>query len=177
MMPLTRAIDAINECIGRAVAWCTLLMVLAQAAIVVLRYVFSVGSIPLQESVWYLHALVFMLGAGYTLLHGGHVRIDILYGTASPRKRALIDLFGVAFFLLPLCALLIELSLPYVAGAWRVREGSPEAGGLPFLYLLKTLIPITAALLMAQGLSLALKSIIVLRGERPGGRDNLSPEL
>ena len=163
---LTRGLDAINERVGRAVAWCTLAMVILQALVVVLRYVFAVGSIPLQESIWYLHGIVFMLGAGYTLLHGGHVRIDIFYRGATPKRRALIDAIGVVFFLFPLCVVTFDLAWPYVMNAWRVKETSSEASGLPFIYLLKTIIPLTLALLAIQGASLLIKSVAILGGAR-----------
>jgi TRAP-type mannitol/chloroaromatic compound transport system permease small subunit len=168
---LTRGLDAVNERVGRAIAWCTLAMVILQALVVVLRYVFAVGSIPLQESIWYLHAIVFMLGAGYTLLHDGHVRIDVFYRTASPKRRALIDAAGVILFLFPLCAVTLDLAWPYVMNAWRVRESSSEASGLPFLYLLKTIIPVTLALLAVQGASLLIKSLAVLGGAEVPARD------
>lgn len=158
------ALDAITELTGRAVAWLTLAMVLATIAVVVLRYGFGVGLIWLQESVTWMHAAVFMLGAAWTLRHDGHVRVDLLYRRMSPRRQALVDLAGTVFLLLPTCAWLLVESLPYVASSWRVLERSREAGGLPALYLLKTVIPLMAGLLMLQGIAEILRAVARLRG-------------
>ena len=98
-----RAIDAVNETVGRAAAWLALAMVLLEFVVVVMRYVFGVGFIAMQEGVIYLHAGLFLVGAGYTLLHGGHVRVDIFYRDAPPARRAVVDLAGVVLFLLPVC--------------------------------------------------------------------------
>jgi TRAP-type mannitol/chloroaromatic compound transport system permease small subunit len=139
-------------------------MVLAAIAVVVLRYGFGVGKIWLQESVTWMHAAVFMLGAAWTLRHDGHVRVDIFYRRMSPRGQALVDLLGTVFLLLPTCAYLLLESLPYVASSWRVLERSREAGGLPALYLLKSVVPVMAGLLMLQGLAGALRAWDRLRG-------------
>ena len=144
----------LNEWVGRAVAWLTLAMVLITVGVVIARYGFRWGSIAVQESVVYLHAAVFMLGAAYALRHDAHVRVDIVYRKVSPRRQAWIDLLGVLFLLLPVCVYIFAASTDYVAAAWGVREGSREAGGLPLVYLLKTLIPITAVLLAWEGLLL-----------------------
>lgn len=164
---ITRAIDRLNERVGRAVAWFALLMVLIQFVVVVLRYVFGVGSIWLQESIVYLHGTMFMLAAGYTLLHNGHVRVDVFYREASPRVRAWIDLLGVVVLLLPVCTLIAVYSWPYIMQSWAVREGSIEASGIQGVYLLKTVILGFAALLGLQGVALALKSLRTLAGRPP----------
>jgi len=161
---VARCIDQLNEWIGRAVAWCTLAMVLVTFAVVVLRYGFGIGSIALQESITYFHALVFMLGAAYTLKHDAHVRVDVFYHRYSARHRALVDIAGTLLFLFPVSAFLFFTSLDYVAEAWRVQESSREPGGLPWVYLLKTIIPVAAMLLALQGLALLLRSFMQLRG-------------
>lgn len=158
-------IDRLNETIGRALAWLTLLMVLVTFAIVVLRYGFDWGSIAMQESVNYLHALVFMAGTAYTLKHNEHVRVDIFYNRLSPHGRAWVDLLGTLILLLPFCLFLIWASLPYVTKSWQVLEGSREAGGLPLVFLLKSFIPLLGLLLSLQGLSLVARSLRQL-GER-----------
>ena len=127
--------------------------------VVLLRYLFNSGSIAMQESALYLHATLFMLGAAWTLKIDGHVRVDVLYRHFSPHSKAVADLFGTLVFLLPTCGFLLWISLDYVEAAWRVHEGSPEAGGLPFVYLLKTLIPVTALLLIVQGISQLLRCV------------------
>jgi TRAP-type mannitol/chloroaromatic compound transport system permease small subunit len=160
-----RAIDAINDRIGRTVAWLALLMVLTQFVVVVMRYVFGIGSVVMQESVVYMHATLFLVVAGYTLLCNGHVRCDIFYADATPRRKALIDIFGVFVFLLPMCALIAWTAWPYVASAWAVLEGSPEGGlGIPGVYLLKSTILAFAVLVSLQGLSLAVHSFLLLMG-------------
>ncbi|MGH6898190.1 MAG: TRAP transporter small permease subunit [Geminicoccaceae bacterium] len=162
---LARAIDRLNETIGVSVAWLALLTVLVEFTVVLMRYVFGVGSVKMQESIVYMHATVFMVAAGYTLLHNGHVRCDIFYAAASPRRQALIDLIGVIVFLLPTCALIGWVAWPYVAAAWAVREGSPEGSlGIPGVYLLKSIILVFAGLVALQGVAMALHSALRLAG-------------
>lgn len=145
--------ERLNDWIGRAVAWLTFGMVLTTFAVVLLRYLFNSGSIAVQESITYMHALVFMLGAAYTLQQDGHVRVDILYRRASLRQRAIIDLAGTLFLLLPVCGFILFISWEYVAASWSLLEGSREAGGLPGVFLLKSAIPLMALLLVLQGLA------------------------
>jgi TRAP-type mannitol/chloroaromatic compound transport system permease small subunit len=161
---LSTALGRIAETVGNAAAWLALALVLVTFAVVVLRYLFQLGSIAMQESILYLHASLFLLGAAYTLKRDGHVRVDIFYRGFTPRGKALVDLLGSLLLLLPVCSFLLWVSWDYVAGAWALREGSPEAGGLPFVYLLKTLIPLAAALLILQGVSQALASLGTLAG-------------
>jgi TRAP-type mannitol/chloroaromatic compound transport system permease small subunit len=165
LLLIARATDAANERIGVTVAWLALALVLVAFTVVLMRYVFGVGSVKMQESIVYMHATVFMVAAGYTLLHNGHVRCDIFYAAASPRRRALIDLIGVAVFLLPTCALIAWAAWPYVAQAWSVREGSQEGSlGIPGVYLLKSVILVFAGLVALQGIALALHSVLRLAG-------------
>ena len=161
------ALDAVSRHTGQAIAWLTLALGLAGTAVVVLRYAFDSGWIWMQESLTWMHALTFMLGAAYTLEADEHVRVDIFYRGWSPRAKAIVDLLGTLLFLLPLCAFLLWASLPYVEGAWRIGERSREAGGLPALYLLKTAIPALAVLLALQGVSGALRCVVTL-ARRPG---------
>ncbi len=150
---------ALNERLGRTISWLVLLVVLLQLSIVVLRYVFGIGSVMMQEAVMYGHASLILLGAGYALRHDSHVRCDIFYRDASPKIRALIDMAGYLFFLLPFCVVVFWVSIPYVVNAWVVLEGSPRGDlGLPALFLLKSLIPVFAVLLALQGLAMALKA-------------------
>lgn len=157
----------INEWIGRAVAWLTLLMVIITFTVVVLRYGFDQGSIAMQESVMYLHALNFMLGAAYTLKHDAHVRVDIFYQQMGPRGRAGVDLFGTLLLLLPVCGFIFWTSWDYVAAAWAVQESSGEAGGLPFVYLLKSLLLLMPSLLMIQAAVIIVNATLILQG-KPG---------
>jgi TRAP-type mannitol/chloroaromatic compound transport system permease small subunit len=157
-------IDRLNERIGRAVAWLTLAMVLVTATVVVLRYFFNVGFIWMQESVTWMHAMVFMLGAACTLGADEHVRVDIFYRRCSPRRRALIDVLGGALFLLPCMGLVLWAGLEYAAGSWAIQERSREAGGLAALYLLKSVIAVAAALLILQGVAQIARGLRTLAG-------------
>jgi len=136
---------------GKAVAWLLVAMVSAESLVVALRYGFDIGSIALQESITYVHACCFLLGAAYTLQQDEHVRVDIFYRKLSAQNRALVNILGFLLLLLPTCGFIIWSSIDYVAQSWSVREASADAGGLPGVYLLKTLIPVFAALLILQG--------------------------
>ena len=165
---VARTIDLVNEWIGRGAAWLALIMVLLQFTVVLMRYVFGLGSIFMQEGVIYLHAALFLVGAGYTLLHGGHVRVDIFYRDARPRRKALIDLLGTLLFLLPVCVVIGWASAPYVAQSWDTLEGSRETSGIPAVFALKSLILLFVFLIALQGVSLILNSILTLAGaEKP----------
>ena len=162
------AIDRLSVRIGRVAAWLTLFMVLATFVVVVLRYAFDTGVIWLQEAVIWMHAMVFMLGAAYTLQREQHVRVDIFYRDMSERKRALVNLFGVVFFIAPLCMFFIAESADYVRASWSIREVSRNAGGLPypFVPLLKSALLLMPVSVLLQGLALGLASIGKLRGDR-----------
>ncbi len=161
-----RLVDRLNDAVGRGAAWLTLAMVLITFAVVVLRYVYAIGWVWMQESYVWLHGIVFMIGAGYTLLHDGHVRIDIIYRPAGRRYKAWIDILGSLLLLLPMVVLVFLMSADYVATSWANLEESREAGGLPGLFLLKTVIPVFCLLLGLQGLALAARSLLVLSGHR-----------
>jgi len=156
-------IDRINSGIGRAVAWAAVALVGVQFTAVVLRYVFGIGWIWVEESIVYLHASVFMAGAAYTLLQDGHVRVDIFYRDADAMSRARVDLFGTIFFLWPVSALILIKGWPYVAASWAIFEGSPETSGIPAVFILKSLILVFAATIMLQGASMAASAALVLR--------------
>jgi len=147
-------------------------MVLVQFLVVLLRYVFSVNFIFMQESVVYLHATLFMMGAAYTLLHEGHVRVDIFYRTAPRRAKAYIDLAGSLIFLLPVCGLILYTAWPYVARSWGIWEGSVETSGIPLVYVRKSLILAFAVLMSLQGIALACRSLLILTGH-PASDDDL----
>jgi TRAP-type mannitol/chloroaromatic compound transport system permease small subunit len=155
-------IDSINETISNVVSWLVALMVITMFCIVVLRYGFNIGSIAAQESITYMHSFVFMLAIAHTLKINGHVRVDILYQRLKPKGRAIVNLLGSLFLLLPVCAFIMYISWDYVSTSWAYYEGSREAGGINGVFLLKSLIPLMAALLFLQGLSEAMKSICQL---------------
>ena len=169
-----RAIDAFNEHLGRVVAWFALIMVLVQFSVVIMRYVFAFGSIPIQESILYYHGILFLLGAGYTLKRDGHVRVDIFYREAPPRKKAIIDIMGVLVLLWPVCAATWIYGWSFVVRSWRILEGSQEPLGLHLVFLLKTFVLVFAFVVAIQGLSIVLKCILKLRGvDVPEDHDHL----
>lgn len=159
---LIHTINNINEFIGRSIAWCLLAMVIITFFNVVLRYGFNLGSIAAQESVIYLHAFVFMLALAYTYKHDAHVRVDVFYTNFSVTQKAWVDLLGTIVLLLPFCFYMVISSWEYTHNSWKLLEGSAEAGGLPFVYILKTLIPVMPALLALQALVVVLTSIQTL---------------
>ncbi|TRO94488.1 TRAP transporter small permease subunit [Glycocaulis profundi] len=161
---LADGIDAVSRAIGDAARWFALGLVLITALVVVQRYVFGVSVTKLQESVIYLHALLFLLSTAATLLADGHVRVDVIYSKLSERAKAWTDLLGVYLALIPMCWLIMWASSGYVGAAWRIMERSRESDGLPFVFLLKTAIPVFAILLIAQGLSLAIRAALTLSG-------------
>ena len=163
MEKLSLIIDELSNLLGRIFSWLTLTMVIVMAAIVVLRYVFQIGSIALQESIIYINALIFTFGVAYTLKEQGHVRVDIFYSRINEKKQAWVDVFGSLFFLIPSACFIIWISWDYVAVSWRIREGSAESSGLPFVYFLKAVILVLPALLLLQGISEIVKSISVIK--------------
>jgi TRAP-type mannitol/chloroaromatic compound transport system permease small subunit len=164
-------IDRLTAAIGRAAAWLALFIVLTQFIVVLVRYAAGLGSIWLTESILYAHAGLFMLAAAWTLAVDAHVRVDVFYAQASPRRKALIDLVGAVFLLIPFAVALAVLSLPYVARSWAILEGSRETSGLPFVFLLKTLIPVCAVLLALQGVAQILRAASILAPARAVARD------
>jgi TRAP-type mannitol/chloroaromatic compound transport system permease small subunit len=160
--------DQINERLGQAISWLSLLMVLVTVTVVVLRYVFELGWIWLQESVTFMHAALFLVGVAYTLKHEGHVRVDIIYRKFSERGRAWVDLIGTLTLLLPVCLFIFFISWDYVAKSWALYEGSREVGGLDGVFLLKSLILLMALLLAMQGVSLAVRCLSLIFGHREG---------
>jgi TRAP-type mannitol/chloroaromatic compound transport system permease small subunit len=162
------SIDRFIIATGKLLAWCSLAMALLTTTVVVLRYGFSTGAVAMQEAVTYLHGCLFMLGAAYALRQGAHVRVDIFYRDFSARNKARVDALGGIVFLLPLCVLIFSVSVGYVADAWRIREGSPEPGGIPFLYALKTLLPLMAINLALAGCADILRNAsLLIREPRP----------
>ena len=155
-------IDAFTDRCGRLLAWLTLGMAVTTALIVVLRYGFNIGSIMAQESVIYMHGALFLLGAGYALKAGAHVRVDIFYRNFNPRTKAWVNSLGGIVFLLPLCVFILVSSWDYVSESWGMRESSPEPGGIPAVYLLKSLLPLAAINLALQGVAEILRSALLL---------------
>ena len=152
---------------GKSVAWLTVVMVLLTFTIVVLRYGFNLGWIWLQESLTYLHVAVFSVVAAWALQQDGHVRVDIFYADMTDKNRARVDLFGSLIFLVPFCIFILVISWPYVANSWKLLESSREAGGLPLVFLLKSLIMVMPALLLGQAVINITDAWKTLRHEKP----------
>ena len=161
---LIKKIDSFTEWTGKATSWLVLGLVLLICFDVTMRYLFQNGSVALQELEWHLFALIFLLGAAYTLKHDEHVRVDILYQSQfmSDRKRALVNIFGTLFFLLPFCILILISAWPFVENSFYYNEGSPDAGGLPYRFILKGSLLIAFAMLILQALADMLKTILSL---------------
>ena len=161
-------LDRLSRITGTVTAWLTLVMVVVTTIIVILRYVFDAGFIWLQESVIWMHAAVFMLGASYTLLNEEHVRVDIFYRSMSEARRAWIDFLGVLVFLLPLCAYLTYVSWDFAAASWSIRESSREPGGLayPLISIIKSVVVLMPIAVGLQGVSLLLRSLARIREKR-----------
>jgi len=178
MLKLRDQLERFSELTGAAIAWLTILMVLSTFIVVVLRYAFDLGWISMQESITWMHAAVFMLGAAYTLQQDEHVRVDIFYRRMRHKRRALVDLIGTLVFLLPVSIFLAMSSWDYVVTSWVIQESSREAGGLPypFVPILKSLIPATAALLIIQAVANLITATLVMTGRIPGEPEHDVPQ-
>jgi TRAP-type mannitol/chloroaromatic compound transport system permease small subunit len=160
----SRWIDNLNEWVGRGVGWVTLALVLVIFVDVVMRYLFNTSYVFTQELEWHLFAFIFLIGAGYTLLHDGHVRVDIIYQRLGLKGRAWINLLGVIFFLIPGCLMVMSTSWKFTVNSFMIMEGSPDPGGIPFRFIVKGCIPAGFFLLLIQGLSLAMHSLMQILG-------------
>jgi TRAP-type mannitol/chloroaromatic compound transport system permease small subunit len=167
-----RTIDKLNERIGFYTSWLTAILVIVVCYDVVVRYLFKDSSVALQELEWHLFALIFMMAAAYTLKIDGHVRVDLFHSKLSEKKKAWINFLGAIFFLIPFCIIVIISSENFVLTSFKLKETSPDAGGLPARYILKSIIPISFFLLLLQAISLAFKSFLQIAdvnytGEKP----------
>lgn len=173
------SLDTISTQIGGAARWFALGLVIVTATIVIQRYVFGYASTKLQESVIYMHALLFLLASASTLLNGGHVRVDVFYSKATERGKAWVDLWGTYLTLIPMSALILWSSTGYMNSTWRILERSRESDGLPFVFLLKTAIPLFAILMIIQGISMACRAALTIAGEEapPTPRNDAEAEV
>lgn len=162
-----RLLDSLTQITGTTTAWLTGIMVVVTAIVVGLRHLFGIGSVALQESVTYMHAAVFMLGAAYTLKQDGHVRVDILHKKMSPHARAWVEVLGSLLFTLPVMLFIGWGSLDFVRESWRIGEGSTDSGGIGGVYLLKTLLPVMALSVSLQAIAELLRNLLVLMNLAP----------
>jgi TRAP-type mannitol/chloroaromatic compound transport system permease small subunit len=166
-------IDSCNAWLGKIAAWAVLSTVLITFVVVILRYGFTaLYSIALQESAMYFHAMIFMLGAAYTFKKEGHVRVDIFYQNFSDRHKALVNMIGTVLFLIPVCGFILWMSSSYVMDSWAILEGSREVGGLPLVFILKSLIPILSISLLLHACSSLIHSIHILHTPLQNGAEN-----
>ncbi|GIX34907.1 MAG: hypothetical protein KatS3mg126_0686 [Lysobacteraceae bacterium] len=165
LVRLADQLDRLAQAVDAVLVFVVPALVLLCFALVMARYLLASGSIAAQEALQWLHSLVFLLGSAGALKAGRHVRVDVFSQRWSPRTQALVDLLGHAFLLLPFCAFMFWISLDYVAASWSLGEASRDPGGLPAIYLLKTLIPLTAALLAVQALAELARCVVRLRAE------------
>jgi TRAP-type mannitol/chloroaromatic compound transport system permease small subunit len=160
-----RIIDRLNEKIGIAVSWLTVVLVLVTCYDVVVRYIFKESSTAFQELEWHLFAVIFLASAAYTLRIDEHVRVDLFYSKFGKKKKALIDFIGSVLLLIPFCLLVIYASKDFVINSFLMKETSPDAGGLPARYIIKAFIPVSFFLLLLQGIALTFKSFLNLKSE------------
>lgn len=166
ILPLT---NSFTRLAGRGAMWFVLVMALVQFLVVILRYVFGLSFIWMQESITYMHGAVFLLAAGYALMTDDHVRVDIFYRGASARIKAWINLYGTYLLLAPVCLLLLWAASPYIYASWAATEGSNESSGVQLLFLLKSFIPTFGVLMLLAGFDLAMRAVAVLVGDDPEG--------
>ena len=152
------------ERLGNVLNLLMIALVCVVIIVVIGRYFFDIGSIALQELTTYLHATIFMLGISYTLKHDGHVRVDIFYRNFSEKKQALVNVIGGLIFVFPMSIFIGWSSWDYVLASWSIMETSTENNGLPFIYLLKTVMLIMPFLLAIQGLITVAKNLLALYG-------------
>jgi len=161
---LAACIDSLNAWMGRGVAWVTTFLVVVVFLDVIMRYAFNTSFVFTQELEWHLFGFIFLMGAGYTLLHEGHVRVDIVYQRLDRKAQAWVDLVGCLVFLFPGAIMVIATAMPFVTNSFSVLEGSPDPGGIPFRFIIKSCIPIGFVLFGLQGISLFVKSLRTVMG-------------
>jgi TRAP-type mannitol/chloroaromatic compound transport system permease small subunit len=174
LLAFSRAVDGLNERVGRAAIWLVLIAVLVSAGNAIMRKAFDMSSNAFLEAQWYMFSAIFLLCAPYTLLHNEHIRIDVVTGRLSHRTQTWIDIFGTVFFLLPMAALIMWLSWPVFMRAWSIGEVSSNAGGL-IVWPARLLVPVGFLLLVLQGISQLIKLVAHLRGQGPDPNEKHEP--
>ena len=169
---VSRWIDILNEWVGRGVAWVTAGLVMVVFVDVLMRYIFNLSFVFTQELEWHLFGFIFLIGAGYTLLHDGHVRVDIIYQRIGAKGRAWVNFIGVLLFLIPGCIMVITTSWKFTMTSFSMLEGSPDPGGIPFRFIIKGCIPIGFTLLLLQGISMGLHNFMKILGIEKSGEEH-----
>jgi TRAP-type mannitol/chloroaromatic compound transport system permease small subunit len=169
---VSRWIDILNEWVGRGVAWVTAGLVMVVFVDVLMRYIFNLSFVFTQELEWHLFGFIFLIGAGYTLLHDGHVRVDIIYQRIGAKGRAWVNFIGVLLFLIPGCIMVITTSWKFTMTSFSMLEGSPDPGGIPFRFIIKGCIPVGFTLLLLQGISMGLHNFMKILGIEKSGEEH-----
>jgi TRAP-type mannitol/chloroaromatic compound transport system permease small subunit len=156
-------VDSLNERIGKGIAWLTLILVLVVCFDVISRYVFKSSSVGVQELEWHIFAVIFLMGAAYTLKHDKHVRVDIIFSRLTEKKQAVVNIIGTVLFLIPFSVLIIFSSFDFVWNSFTIGESSPDPGGLPARFILKAVLPLSFIFILFQGTALLFKSILILK--------------
>jgi TRAP-type mannitol/chloroaromatic compound transport system permease small subunit len=168
---LARAIDTCQDALGRGMSWLMLVMVLVVFTDVVMRYAINTTYVFVQELEWYLFGIVYLMAGGYTMLYNEHVRVDIVYSRLPPRKKAWLDFILLFVFFFPSCIMIVVATWPFFRNAYAVLEGSSDPGGIPARWALKGVIIVAFAVMIAQGVSEAIKNFYVAMGwEAPSRR-------
>ena len=162
MKQLSLFIENLIESTGKIVSWLSIILVAIIGVDVLLRYAFNKSTAALFELEWHLFAIIFMIGSAYTLKYDKHVRVDVFYTNFSVKRKAWVNLIGTVFFLIPFCVVIISTSIPFVIASYNIMESSADPGGLPYRFIIKATIPIGISLLLLQGVSELLKSLIVI---------------
>ncbi|MBW1707318.1 MAG: TRAP transporter small permease subunit [Deltaproteobacteria bacterium] len=171
---ICRWIDNMNEWLGRGVAWVTTALVVVVFVDVVMRYAFNTSFVFTQELEWHVFGFIFLIGSGYTLLHDGHVRVDVIYQRLGFKGKAWTNLIGVIFFALPGCFMVVVTSWKVTHNAWLVMEGSPDPGGIPFRFIVKGFITVGFAIIFIQALSMGIHSLLQILGKEIPEEENAS---
>jgi len=164
-MKLAAAIDRLNDVIGRSISWLSTLLVVVVCFDVFTRYFMRSSSVAVQEMEWHIFAVLFLVGAAYTLKEDAHVRVDVFYSRMTPRQKAFIDLIGSLVFLIPFSLLVIYTSQTFISMSYAIQETSPDPGGLPYRFLLKAMIPSGFFLVLLQGISMIIHALCTLAGK------------
>ena len=165
--PFLRAADTLTEAAGRLAGGLAIALVALSFGLVLARYALGLGSVAAQEAVLWLHSALFLLGLAYALKHRAHVRVDVFSQRWTPRTQARVELAGMVLLLLPFCVFIVAMSWDYVAASWAAREGSRDPGGLPGWFVLKSLLPVSALLLMLQAVAESLRAARIALADEP----------
>ncbi|MGE4383479.1 MAG: TRAP transporter small permease subunit [Arcobacter sp.] len=177
LLKLERGFDKFADMIGYTTAFIMVLMILNVTYDVIMRYFFNTGSIAMQEMEWHLFSVIILLGISYTLKEDGHVRVDLIYDRLTQKKKAKINMVGVVLFIIPVALLIAVESIPFVIESFNSNEQSGDPGGLPYRWLVKSLIPLSFFLLIITSIGFFIKNLNVYKGLHDMDEYNLKGEI